>query len=80
LLKDLGILAAGARWFKRQCDCFVTKRRSLLVATRKNSRNLCKRGQSERLVAGGRQARCNWRCRTTAKSRVRANVMGHKTP
>jgi len=26
-LKDLGILAAEAGWFKQQCDCFVTKRR-----------------------------------------------------
>jgi hypothetical protein len=24
--KDLSILAAQLRWFKRQCDCFVTKR------------------------------------------------------
>ena len=24
-LKDRGILAAGERWFNKQCDCFVTK-------------------------------------------------------
>lgn len=32
-LKDLGIVAVGARWFKRQCDCFVTKRVRQLFAT-----------------------------------------------
>jgi len=25
-LKTFGILAAGSEWFKRLCDCFVTKR------------------------------------------------------
>ena len=106
-LKDLGIVAVEASWFKRQCDCFVTKRLSKIISELKEFTKFCERGQSDShkearnaqkaqkaLKTGvvsthnpfcGSCGFCafSWfscRYKLTTKSRVRANVMGHKTP
>jgi len=62
-LKARGSLAAGQKWFKRQCDCFVTKR-------------FAGQGFAPKGVTNSLQARSSWKkaSRKGAKTQRKSSI------